>query len=109
MPLRHEILRFGEPTIDGRFIEQVDLDGESLVPLMELGDDGRYAVVGSLSNFTIEGNRVYCESNVDVPLVTVSVTGATTAETGLPLTIYKVARITGGYVTDNPDDYPWKD
>lgn len=109
-----EVLREGEPTIDGRFIDYGAIiipDGP--VPLFDFdGHDGESDVAASGALFNFErrdDNRIYCDTTLehdDDRTVTVSVAIDEREEIGGESISIKSCRIIGGVVSSTMK-YPW--
>ena len=116
---KHEVLREGEPTVDGRFIQHdaVELPNDP-VPLWDydiaqsepdLEPADARVLVGYLSDFERHESRIFCQSDVnDERPVTVSllITGREIVG-GEDLGISQ-ARIVGGFIGEQML-YPWSD
>ena len=114
-----EVLREGEPTVDGRFINKgaielpegpvplFDFDAEEQVRI-ETGADSWRGPVGELFNFTRgDDDRIYCESTVDddrVVTVTIAIDEHQMVA-GESVGVAR-ARVVGG-VIGNEMRYPW--
>lgn len=111
-----EVLREGEPTIDGRFINfgAIRLP-EDPVPLFDFDKHegnarDQYSKVGELFNFSRgEDSRIYCESSLedDDRTITVSISIDEKEEVGGEMIAVSGARILGGVVSSTME-YPWK-
>jgi hypothetical protein len=110
-----EVLREGEPTLDGRFINHGAIElPDGSVPLFDFDRRGRdadqYSSIGELFNFTRgEDDRIYCETTLKDDDRTVTVTVAIDERLfvgGEELGIAR-GRIIGGVVGDDMK-YPWK-
>jgi hypothetical protein len=107
-----EVLREGEPTLDGRFINHgaIELPSEP-VPVFDLDcaeDDKHVTPVGALFNFVRgEDDRIYCETDIDDDrLVTVTVAIDEREYVGGEDIGVSRARIVGGVVGAELK-YPW--
>lgn len=111
-----EVLREGEPTTDGRFINHgaIVLPDEP-VPLFDFdkktsGAEDMHLAVGALFNFNRgPDDRIYCESSLEDDDRTVTVTVAIDEHevvAGESVGIAK-ARVVGGVIGEDMA-YPWK-
>lgn len=109
-----EVLREGEPTLDGRFIQvgAIELPEED-VPLFDYDRDVNAPAarpVGFLFNFTRgDDNRIYCESSVETDDRTVTLTVRIDKREyvgGEEVWVVQGA-IMGGVMSDTMK-YPWK-
>ena len=108
-----EVLREGEPTVDGRFINHGAMTLPSdPVPLFDWDaneDKNELSPVGALFNFHRgQDDRIYCESSLeDERTVTVTVAIDEQEIVGGESVGVSKGRILGGVIGKSMD-YPWK-
>ena len=109
-----EVLREGEPTIDGRFINRGAIElPDAPVPLFDYDrdkDNASFAKVGELFNFMRDSDdRIYCESTLEDDDRTVTLTVAIDEHqiVGDESIGVSKGRILGGVIGDGMT-YPWK-
>lgn len=105
-----EIFRVGEETVDGRIVHDVTWR-EGILPVFAWPVDDAYAgdVIGHMFNIRRDGNRIYCDTDVDVEAITVDcdqmVFNLDDEDYVLSATS---ARIIAGHLNTR-SNYPWKD
>lgn len=110
--MRREVLREGEPTLDGRYVEHYAVElPEDPIPLVDydiISDDE--VVVGFAENFTRDDDgKIYCDVTVDDPrVVTVALLIIERTVVGGEDLGIKNAKIINCLISDK-FIYPWSD
>jgi hypothetical protein len=102
----HELLREDEWTTDGRLIVGGTLSWWEQIPLMYEG-----AILGAIGNIRREGNRIYGDTDTEIPedaVITCDVDHVATSYEPDDRMRISGARLIGAHVSEK-GTYPWKD